>query len=1135
MLEERTTAEGPRKKNPFGLSGSVTLISNGSNTSANGDPPAGGPPTISGYEILGLLGRGGKGVVYKARQIQLNRLVALKMILSGPHASVSDVMRFMGEAEAVAHLHHPNIVQIYEVNQHEGLPYCVLEYVEGGSLQQKLRGAPVQPQEAANLIESLARAIHAAHLTGIVHRDLKPANVLLTRAGQPKITDFGLAKRLETGNSITGSGDVLGTPSYMSPEQADGMSGRVGPRSDVYALGAILYELLTGRPPFRGVTTMDTLRQVVSDEPVPPRRLQPKLPADLETICLKALTKEPNRRYATAEDLADDLRRYSKHEPIRARPAGTIERLSRWARRNPIIASLVSVTLATIVTAIAFLWVAWSQESRQRHLAEQQTQLAEVRNADNELDHGIDLCGQGEIHAGVLWMSRSLRHTPTSAHELERTIRASIAAWRVHTHHLDAILQPPPNDESSVSLQSPGRERNPVAINAVAYCKDGRHVVTAGFGRYAARLWSVDDGTLVRELRHDGPVFAVDCSPDSRYILTGSLGRVTGGLATLWDLATGTALREFKHSDLPVFAVGFSADGKRIVTGCRGGDVYVWDTSTGERLATFPHTTPVRSVAFHPNGRLIATGTGDEVGDDNAVRIWDIETRQLVVAPLLQRGFVNAVAFSPNGRTMAAACDDKAVYLWHGSRFTPLGPPLLHKDEAKSVAFSPDSRRVITGSRDKTARIWSASSREQIGAPLLHQDEVRAVAFGPDNTTVMVGCRDGTARLWRVNIQAPLPSFPHKDRVSAVAVAPGDRRIATGYGNGALEVWDAETSDWIWGKHAHDDSIEAIRFSPDGRFLMTLGADRAAIIWDAESKQRIHVLKHKSETRCASYSPNGRLLGIGCQDGSASVWDTVTGELVSSVRQSECLRAIVFHSDGSTFITGSEDGTAQQWDIHSGQARAAPIGQSTNVNAVAFSDDARQMLTGRKDGSVWLSDISTGESRALGPAHKDVVNFAAFAPGNKIAITCSLDGVARLWSTDTGNPIGKPLTHQPPLRATVFSPDGTTVLIGSQDGTAYIWSAETGEQIGPPIMQRDRKSINAAAFSTTGRILVTGSNDGWARVWRFPAPISGDGKEVELELAVQLGMELDDTNGLNFLSADEWKERKERWSAIGKR
>jgi tetratricopeptide (TPR) repeat protein/tRNA A-37 threonylcarbamoyl transferase component Bud32 len=348
-------------------------------------------PTVAGYEILGVLGRGGMGVVYKARQVKLNRVVALKMVLAGAHAGALQLARFFTEAEAVARLQHPNIVQIYEVGEHEGLPFFSLEYADGGSLSAKIDGKPQPPREAARTVEQLAQAMAAAHAHNIIHRDLKPANVLLNSDGLPKITDFGLAKRLEEDSSQTKSGTLMGTPSYMPPEQARGESRHIGPLADLYSLGAVLYELITGRPPFRGTTMMETLEQVRKQEPVPPTRLQPKCPRDLETITLKCLQKEPQKRYASCQALADDLHSFLTGMPIKARPVGAVERAWRWCRRNPRIAALssaVGVLVATVIVALAIVAVRLSQEreavAETRKVADQRLgQAAEAATGGN--------------------------------------------------------------------------------------------------------------------------------------------------------------------------------------------------------------------------------------------------------------------------------------------------------------------------------------------------------------------------------------------------------------------------------------------------------------------------------------------------------------------------------------------------------------------------------------------------------------------------------------------------------------------------------------------------------------------------------------------------------------------------------
>jgi serine/threonine protein kinase len=341
----------------------------------------GGPPAVPGYELLEVLGRGGMGVVYRARHVRLDRVVALKMILAAEHAGPEREARFRHEAESAARLQHPNIVQVFEVGEHDGYPYLALEYVAGGNLAERLGGLPQPSREAAELIEALARAVQHAHERGVIHRDLKPANVLLAEDGTPKVADFGLAKRLDVTAAQTQSGELIGTPRYMAPEQALGRAGGIGPATDVHALGAILYEALTGRPPFQGATLPETLEQVWLQEPVPPRQLQPHVPVDLETVCLKCLRKEPRLRYASAEGLAEDLRRFLAGEPVRARPLGRLGRLWRWCRRRPLVAALTASLGLALTAGFVAVFAEW-RRAEANHLKVLDEQVKTTRERD---------------------------------------------------------------------------------------------------------------------------------------------------------------------------------------------------------------------------------------------------------------------------------------------------------------------------------------------------------------------------------------------------------------------------------------------------------------------------------------------------------------------------------------------------------------------------------------------------------------------------------------------------------------------------------------------------------------------------------------------------------------------------------
>jgi tetratricopeptide (TPR) repeat protein len=615
--------------------------------------PQAPPVAVPGYEVLAELGRGGMGVVYKARQTALNGLVALKLILHADHAGPAERQRFRAEAEAVARLQHPNIVQIYEAGEHQGKPFCALELVEGGSLDRKLRGAPVAHKQAAQIVETLARAVQAAHAAGVVHRDLKPANVLVGGGWALKVTDFGLARRLDQAGQ-TASGAVLGTPSYMAPEQASGKGKEAGPAADVYALGAILYELLTGRPPFRAANVIETLAQVVNDEPVPPSRLNSKTPRDLEVICLKCLNKEPRRRYPSAEKLADDLKRFRAGEPIHARPVGRLERLAKWCRRKPALAVSVGLAAAALacgtVVSTAFGVSASQAQKKTRGAletaeeakaraetaqgtAETQRDLAQGRTAESYLDRGLTACARENDEAlGLLWMCRALEAAPEKDRGQQERARTHWTAWRHQVHPLRAVF----------SLAD--------KVTAVAFSPDGKTALT-GSEDGTARLWDVATGRPVGEpMRHEGKVEAAAFSPDGRTALTAAHD------ARLWDVATCRPLGAAMHHDNGVSAAAFSPDGKTILTS---------------------------DFMFRKT------------------RLWDAATARPLGRPMQQPSWASRQAFSPDGKTVLTLSDNTMAQLWDGATGQALGPPVW---DVHAVAFAADGKGVLAVGADGTVR-----------------------------------------------------------------------------------------------------------------------------------------------------------------------------------------------------------------------------------------------------------------------------------------------------------------------------------------------------------------------------------------------------------------------------------------------
>jgi WD40 repeat protein/tRNA A-37 threonylcarbamoyl transferase component Bud32 len=870
-------------------------------------------PTFSGYEILGVLGRGGMGVVYKARDLKLKRTVALKVILAGAHAGERELTRFKAEAETVARLQHPNIVQIHEVGEHDGKPFISLEFCTGGSLDAKLDGSPLPPQKAAQLVETLARAMHAAHNAQVIHRDLKPANVLLTVDGTPKITDFGLAKKLDDAGQ-TQSGAIMGTPSYMAPEQAGGKSKDLAPSADIYALGAILYELLTGRPPFKAATPLDTIMQVVSDEPVPPTRLQSRTPRDLETICLKCLRKEPENRYISAEALAEDLRRWQSGEPIRARPVSVPERFWFWCRRNPVVAAVSAVAALALVagTIISLMFGIQASQSAAElartagdlALKEQETKNAlgiservrhELEETDKKrrkftrqsallaLEKGIKYWDEGDQTLGTLWLTRSLEMVEDA--DLERVIRSNLAHVPYFVHPLKAIL---PHDKR---------------IWRIAFSPDGTRVVTSGWDDYA-RLWETDTGRpLGSPMTHKDKLNDAIFSPSGQQILTCS----EDGTVRLWDGKTGQSLNKVLEHGAPVAAAAFSPDGARIMTADKKDSVRLWDAASGRlisgQLINIVIPQIVKSILFAPGGELAAVlttppslfdgrtgrflrevqtkgqpdGTRLAAGslfDSWILRVWDTRTGSLIGAPQPHPKVIEAVVFSPDGKLLATGCGDGLVRLWDAKTAKPvIGPReqgMRHPSDVECLAFSADSKTLLTGSRDGTARLWDVETQQPLGGPL-HQGLVPDVGFRPAGPLMATASFSQGGRLWGVAAcKVPHETFAaprdlgSQDFTLSRFTPDGAKVLAASTFQPSLaKLWDVGTGR-PYPPLRHEAKITSLAVAADGKLITAYNRfqnspEGVAVVWDLSSGNKFgQPLVHGYEITAAALSPDGK-------------------------------------------------------------------------------------------------------------------------------------------------------------------------------------------------------------------------------------------------------------------------------------